>query len=231
MKWIIRVSAAFVSAAIFALSIREIALVMIWVVNKVSGISMPTLTDMLYELREQQTSFRALMFVSWLAVWLLCEVASRHRSSASRSRWVSHLRYAPLAIACFAAAFTLFNDGAGIQYSRWQITRYVYGDASPQAEMPPLELYNDHRGFCGNGYSAHEYWLYGDAAAAGFESADPQVRARALRATAMVYDWLNGSEDGPFIEILFKAESDPDPYVRQLAASYKAELWPKNASD
>jgi hypothetical protein len=187
--------------------------------------------DLSDELRQQQTAFSTLLFVGWLAVWFLCELAARRRSSASRSRWVSHLRYAPLAIACFSVAFVLLTDGIGIQYSRWQISRYVYGNASPHDSMPTLELYNDYRGFCGNGMAGHEYWLYGETAAAGLESDDPRVRARALRATASVYDWLNNSRDGRFMEILIEAGRDPDPLVRELAAKYWANMNPSDSSE
>jgi hypothetical protein len=158
------------------------------------------------------------VFGGWLVVWLLCElIVYRRGPDGKRSLLLSHLRYAPLAVYGFYLIWLLPSEGLVIEYSRWQITRYVYGSAPPQVN-PTFDLYNDYKGWCGNGFAAREYWLYGETAAAGFESDDPQVRARSLQASWVAYDWINEPGDGPFVEVLRKARVDPDPLVRQLAA-------------
>ena len=165
------------------------------------------------------------VLAGWLVVWLLCElIVYRRGSSGKRSLLLLHLRYAPLAIYVFFLISRLPAEQLMIEHSRWQITRYVYSDAPPQVD-PKFELYNDYKGWCGNGFAAHEYWLYGETAAAGFESDDPNVRARALQASWVVYDWLNQTSDGPFVRVLRKARVDPDPLVRKLAADHCSEMY------
>jgi hypothetical protein len=164
------------------------------------------------------------IFGGWLAAWLWCEVfAYRRRLEGKRSLWVSHLRYAPLAVYIFYLIWLLPSEQLVIEHSRRQITRYVYSDAPPEIN-PTFALYNDYKGWCGNGFAAHEYWLYGETAAAGFESDDPQVRARSFQASWVAYDWINQPPDGPFVEILRKARVDPDPLVRKLVADHCSEM-------
>lgn len=161
----------------------------------------------------------------WLVVWLLCElIVYRRGACGKRSLLLLHLRYAPLAIYVFFLIWLMPSEQLMIEYSRRQITRYVYSDAPPQIE-PEFELYNDYKGWCGNGFTAHKYSLYGHTAAAGFKSDDPQVRARAFQATRLAYDWLNEPAECPFIEVLRKARVDPDPLVRKLAADHCAEMY------
>lgn len=183
------------------------------------------LASVLGAIREAESDPGVWLFWGWLAVWLLCElIVYRRRSVGKRSLLLSHLRYAPLATYVFYLIWLLPSEQLLIQHSRWQITRYVYSDAPPLVD-PELDLYNDYKGWCGNGYAAHEYWLYGATAAAGFESDDPQVRARALQASWVVYDWVNLAPDGPFIEVLRKARVDPDPLVRKLVADHCSEQY------
>lgn len=160
----------------------------------------------------------------WLVVWLLCELIDYRRGAGGkRSLLLLHLRYAPLATYVFFLIWLAPSEQLMIEHSRGQITRYVYSDATPYLE-PDLELYNNYKGWCGNGFAAHEYQLYGETAAAGFESDDPHVRARAFQASRVAYDWLNQPADGPFIEVLRQARVDPDPLVRKLAADHCLEL-------
>jgi hypothetical protein len=161
----------------------------------------------------------------WLAVWLLCELIAYRRGSGGKPvLLLAHLRYAPLATCGFFLIWLIPSEQLVIEHSRGQITRYVYSDAPPQVE-PKFELYNDYKGWCGNGFAAHEYWLYGETAAAGFESDDPHVRARAFQASRIVYDWINQAPDGPFMKVLHKARVDPDPLVRKLAADHCSEMY------
>lgn len=110
-----------------------------------------------------------------------------------------------------------------IEYSRWQIVRYIHSDVPPQ-ERPSFALHNNDRGWCGNGMAAHEYELYGATTAAYYDDPDPEVRARAVQASAYVYDWINNPGDGPSIDVLRRAADDPDPLVREIADGYWSEL-------
>lgn len=165
------------------------------------------------------------VFGGWLAAWLLCElIVYRRGQSGKRSLLLLHLRYAPLATYAFYLIWLLPSEQLLIEHSRWQITRYVYSDAPPEID-PKFELYNDYKGWCGNGFAAHEYGLYGETAAAGFESDDPNVRARAFQATWIAYDWINHPASGPFVEVLRKARVDPDPLVRRVVAAHCSEEY------
>jgi hypothetical protein len=85
-------------------------------------------------------------------------------------------------------------------------------------------LHNTDRGWCGNGRAANQYLLYGDTAAEGLSSPDPAVRARSLRVSLQVYDWINGVHDGPITQHIKEAEQDEDPLVRQLAGRFPENM-------
>jgi hypothetical protein len=169
------------------------------------------------------TAFRVLAACLWVAAWALLEVAALRRPWRGRQRLLAHLRYGPLAVLLFSFVAVAASDLMLIEYSRWQIVRYIHGDAPPQ-ETPALKLHNDYRHWCGNGMAANEYALYGATPAAYFDDPDPAVRARALQASLYVYDWVNYPAGGPSIEVLRKALSDPDPLVRKIADEHRAEL-------
>ena len=159
----------------------------------------------------------------WVAAWVSLETLARRRPPRQRPRLLTHLRYGPVAVLFLSVAAVVATDQMLIQYSRWQIVSYIHGDAPPR-EPPSFEPYNNHRGWCGNGMAAHEYALYGATPAAYYDDSDPAVRARAVQASAYVYDWLNHPGDGPSVEVLTKAKDDPDPLVREIAAEYFREL-------
>lgn len=107
-----------------------------------------------------------------------------------------------------------------VQYSKYQIRSYVYGNTPLEQEIR-LYLHNTDRGWCGNGYSATEYWLYAETAAEGFSSDDPKVRARSVRMSLQTYDWLNGVEkDSPFPKLIRQAANDENPLVQQMANEF-----------
>lgn len=160
----------------------------------------------------------------WLAAWVILETITIWRKQISFPRLLTHLRYAPIATFIFFLVTVLAYDEAMILHSKWSIRQYMYSNASPEL-TPSLELYNNHRGWCGNGYSAAIYALYADTAVEGFESSDPAIRARSLRASIEVYDWLNGVDDGPFPKLIEKADNDPDPMVRKIAADFRSEAY------
>jgi hypothetical protein len=160
----------------------------------------------------------------WMAAWAFLEIRTLRRLGRPIPKLLTHLRYGPIFTLVFSIAASIASDLFLIQYSRWQIVRYIHSDA-PVTETPTLKLHNNYRGWCGNGYSAHEYYLYGDTPAAYIDDPDPATRARALQASMYVYDWLNQPNDGPSITALKKATADPDPMVRDVAAKFSAELY------
>ena len=166
---------------------------------------------------------KVLITILWICAWILLEIRTRKDSIGQRSSLLTHLRYGPIAVMLLSIAAIIFSDQLLIQFSRWQIVRYIYSNASP-FEKPSFKLHNNDRGFCGNGVAAHEYYLYGQTPESSFSDPDPAVRARALRASIDVYDWINQPGDGPTINVLRKALEDQDPMVRRIAAEYQDEL-------
>lgn len=158
----------------------------------------------------------------FLGVWVIALVALETiwlwRRSKPFPRALTHLRYAPLAIFLFFITITMVFDAAMVQYSKYQIRGYVYGNMPPEQEVT-LDLHNTNRGWCGNGRLATEYWLYGDTAAEGFSSSDPAVRARSLRVSLQV-SYPSSVYEGPFPEIIKRAAQDEDPLVKELAAKF-----------
>jgi len=159
----------------------------------------------------------------WMALWTFLEIRRFKRLPSPAPKLLTHIRYGPIAVFVFSlVAIAAFNL-ALIQYSRFQIIRYVHSDA-PVTERPSFELHNNYRHWCGNGMAANEYALYGDTPAAYIDDPDPATRARALQASMYVYDWINNPQDGPSIEVLKKAAADPDPLIRAIAAHYNSEV-------
>lgn len=165
------------------------------------------------------TVLRVAAGLFWVVAWMSLEALALKRSARQRPRLLSHLCYGPVAVLLLSVAAVPATDQALIEYSRWQIVRYIHSDAPPRAE-PSFELYNDDRGFCGNGMAARKYALYGATPAAYYDDPDPAVRARAVQASARVYDWINSPGDGPAWDVLMKARDDPDPLVREAAAEH-----------
>jgi hypothetical protein len=156
----------------------------------------------------------------WLISWIVLELITNWGKENSAPRLLTHFRYGPVAIFIFFVVTVIAYDEVKILHSKWMIRQYVYGSASPEVS-PSLELHTDYRGWCGNGYSSSIYALYGEVAAEGFESSDPAVRARSLRASIEVYDSWNGANYGPFPRLIERAfYNDPDPLVRKIAAEY-----------
>ncbi len=166
---------------------------------------------------------RIVTVVLWMITWALLEIRSFKRAGLPTPKFLTHLRYGPVAIAALSIAISFASEFLLIQYSRWQIISYIHSDA-PVTEYPSFKLYNNYRGLCGNGAAAVEYELYGNTPAAYIDDPDPARRARALQASRYVYDWLNEPRYGPSIEALEMALSDPDPTVREIAAEFYRNL-------
>ena len=161
---------------------------------------------------------------AWLIGLVSLEIVWLWRKRKPFPRLLSHLRYGPVAVLIFSIAITLSFDAVMIEHSKYVIRSYVHGRSNPES-IVDLKLHNDYRGWCGNGYTAREYYLYAETAAEGFSSPDPAVRARSLQASVAVYDWLNGVDDGPFYPIMDKAVRDDDPLVRAIAADFRRSMW------
>ena len=157
---------------------------------------------------------------AWIIVWLICELRQQRRDINGSSRLLTHLLYGPLVTAVLMFVIVVCCDISMIQYSRWQIHRYIHSNASP-FEDPSFNLHNNYRGFCGNGATANIAGLYGDIPVSEFNSKDPGIRARSLKAEIYVADWLNGDEG--YTTMLNKAVQDPDPTVRKIAENLYAE--------
>ena len=166
---------------------------------------------------------RIVTAVLWMATWAFLELRSANRVGLPTPKLLTHLRYGPIAILVLSVVTILASDQFLIQYSRWQLVRWIHSDV-PVTEKLPLNLYNNYRGWCGNGWSANEYYLYGDTPAPYIDDPDPATRARALQASMYVYDWVNEPNDGPSIAALKKATTDSDPTVRDIAAKFRADL-------
>ena len=162
--------------------------------------------------------FWTVFLSGWLISWIVLELIWHEENSTTRL--LTHLRYGPFAIFIFFLVTVFAYDEIMVLHSKWTIRQYVYSGIT--TDSPSLELHIGHRGFCGKGSSAIIYDLYADTAAESFQSSDPKVRARALRASIEVYDWLNEVYDGPFSELIEQARSDPDPLVRSIAADFQA---------
>lgn len=200
MRLLFRILAGFISAYVFVLFSS-----MFW---RVSGFWMITLGV-------------------WLVSWITLEVITSWRKKNSLPRLLTHLRYAPVATFIFFLAVVIAYDQVMTLRSKRIIRQYVISSASPE-KTASLELHSSYRGWCGNGYTAAIYDDYADTAAEGFESSDPAVRARSLRASLEVYDGLNGVHDGPFPQLIERARNDPDPLVRKIAAEFHADRFVVN---
>jgi hypothetical protein len=216
---LLRLCCATVSAYIFVLYMPNPAY-LVYPFLRSLGASFGEDWDWYYDLAFK---VRVITAVLWIATWAFLEFRNVRAGRPTR-KLLTHLRYGPIAVLIFSVATILGSDFLLIQYSRWQLVRWIHSNA-PVTEKLSLDLHNNDRGWCGNGRSATRYDLYGDTAAAYIDDADPAIRARALQASMYVYDWVNQPKDGPSVVALTKATSDPDPMVRDIAAEFNAELF------
>lgn len=191
----------------------------------VSGLSILSSQEGYYEDRlwynELDFKISVVAVVLWMVTCAFLELRSLRRAGQPTPKLLTHLRYGPIAVLILSIATILATDQFLIQYSRWQLVRWIHADA-PVTEEPVLNLHNNDRGWCGNGRLATRYYLYGDTAAAYIDDPDPRIRARSLQASMYVYDRSN---DGPAVDALRKAEVDSDPQVRDIANKFKKDLY------
>jgi hypothetical protein len=185
-----------------------------------SALALLTIPEIFWNVKEEPVKLAAAI---WLGAWVGFEIIAFAFGRDVFARILTHLRYGPLAVAMISLTVVLTYDQSLILVSRMRIRQYVYASESSSAEFTQ-HLHNPYRGWCANGAFGVRYTLYGETAAAGFASDDPQVRVRSLRASGSVYDWLNRPDDGPFPGLLEQAERDPDPVVRQTAVRLRKEI-------
>lgn len=219
MLILLRLCCALLSALLFVLYLPH----PVYVLSRFTGYASDYYEDRWWY-NDLDLKIRVVTFVLWMATYTFLEFRGRRRAGQPTPKILKHLRYGPIAVLILSIATILATDQLLIQYSRWQLVRWIHSDA-PVTEEPLLKLHNNDRGWCGNGRIATRYYLYGDTAAAYINDPDPAIRARALEATMHVYDWINHSTDGPAINALRKAELDADPQVRAIAAKFKKELY------
>jgi hypothetical protein len=158
-------------------------------------------------------------FVFWIAAHSVLEIAAYFKKDFNFSYWLRHLRYAPVAVLIFSRFIVIFFDAGMIQYSKWRVGNYVYGNSEIVAK-PDFEPHNDYRGWCGNGYQTRASELYFEIAAGGLKDKNSRIRTRALLMTAEVADTIfNGTDTKRFNEILKKSCLDSDSAVRAAAQS------------
>lgn len=154
-------------------------------------------------------------FIIWLLTYVLLEFLACRHADFRFSRVLTNFRYAPIAILIFSALIVTVFDFAMIEHSKYQIRTYVFSD-SEKVVRPDFLLFNNDRGWCGNGVAAHENYLYFDTAAEGINRENPYVRARSLLIAAKVRNWINGG-DRRFDAFLEESLNDPNPVIRRTA--------------
>ena len=87
---------------------------------------------MRWRLREQTL---IVMLIVWLVPLILLEVVWLWRKRKPLPRFLTHLRYAPLAVLFSFIVITLSFDAVMVQYSKYQIRSYVYGNMPPEEKF------------------------------------------------------------------------------------------------
>lgn len=174
----------------------------------------------IYHLYETIASVSALLLIGFVLIYAILEITTSVNTRKIAPRILTHFRWGPAMVIFFSSIFLISFDLGMIEYSRFEIRRYLFDGGTSLAE-PSLRLHNDYRHWCGNGASAHENYLYFETAASGRNDPDPYVRSRSLLIAADVQDWINGG-DARFADQLRSACGDPHPIVRSTANVYLA---------
>lgn len=160
------------------------------------------------------------IFAILIALHLSLEILAHLKESVTRSRWLTHFRFAPLTVFIFSGIVVALFDIGMIEISKKSIQNYVHSN-SESLKSPDVSLHNNYRHWCGNGASAHENYLYFETAFEGSTNDDPFVRARSLLMSARVQNWLNGGDER-FDRFLLESCMDENDIVRKTADMYLA---------
>lgn len=184
-----------------------------------------SLNDVIYNLTEDYYSIflkfdtREKVFfwvsVSWITTHIIFEITTHFSKNFRYKRLLTNLRYAPIAILVFSGIVVSIYEAGMLARSKQQIRSYIFDDTQFIVK-PDFRLYNNYRGWCGNGASAYENYLYFDAASEGVNNVNPNIRARSLLMTEEVRDSINGG-DKRFDNFLANACRDSDAIVQNVA--------------
>src|ERR1041385_5628686 len=147
MFFLLRLCCASVSAYIFVLNMPNPA----FLLYRFSRCSSELVEDQWSCYNDFTFNVRVITASLWMATWALLELRNLMRAGQPTPKLLTHLRYGPIAILIFSVATIVASDFLLIQYSRWQIVRWVHSDA-PATEEISLRLYNNFHGWCGNGF-------------------------------------------------------------------------------
>ena len=164
-------------------------------------------------------------FLCWMFLQIILEIRAAYGSDFRFPRLLTNLRAAPFLILLFSTVVVIFYDLGKIEYTKRQITQYVYSDSASVA-APEFVLYNNYRGWPAYGYPEHENYLYFETAAEGFHDQRAAVRVRALLMSARVQNWYNGG-DQRFEEMLAESCADSDKLLNDTAENL---LYRRNTS-
>lgn len=157
--------------------------------------------------------FIGLMFLTLVDV--IFKEYSKGKSLYRYSYLIRHLKQAPYILFLTFLLGIVSYHYISYRLSVYQITDYIYSGKSV-SEKPNFDLHLFFRSFCGNANSANRYYLYANAASIGFDSPDPNIRAKSLLASLYVYDGLNYPNNGPFFIVLKHAKEDSSPIVQKV---------------
>ena len=181
-----------------------------------SALSIILLTESFWWLRVSNYSTELALL--WGIVWLATEIVWLVYLQGRVPRLLSHLRWGPFVVLFVALTVVTAFDQLNLLYSRHQLRQYIYYGAEYPSPMSNLLLYNNYRGWCGNGGVDVLYNNYIDTTREGFESEDPAIRKRALETA--IYLSL-GSTDDRFLWLIDKARFDFDPTVQAIARNHR----------
>ena len=181
-----------------------------------SALSIILLTESFWWLRV--SNYSSELALLWGIVWLATEIVWLVYLQGRVPKLLSHLRWGPSVVLIVALTVVVAFDQLNLLYSRHRLRQYIYYGAEYPSPMSNLLLYNNYRGWCGNGGSDVLYNNYIDTTLEGFDSEDPAIRKRALE-TAIYLSF--GSTADQFYWLIDKARFDIDPTVQALARNHR----------
>ncbi len=182
----------------------------------ISALSIVILSTPFWRLRVEDEAL--LLAIGWTTAWAIFEIIWLLRKRSATPRLLTHLRWGPAAVLLIFIGVVLSYDNIQIYQSRQVMKNYIYYGSYSDSEFEELPLYNNYRGFCGNGALALYYQNYIDTALEGFKSDSPIVRLRALKASHNVSSW---EFDERYTRLLGEALVDSDLDVAELACEYR----------
>jgi hypothetical protein len=183
-----------------------------------SALSIVILSAPFWRLRVEDEAL--LLAIGWTIAWAIFEIIWLIRKQSPSPRLLTHLRWGPAAVLLIFIGVVVSYDKIQIYQSKQTIRNYVYSGSYSDSEFEELSLYNNYRGWCGNGAFAVYHENYIDTALEGFKSDSPAVRLRALKASHKVSSL---EFDERYTRLIHEALLDSDPEVASLAFQYKQE--------